>query len=196
MKVTMKHAEHWEDVFEIEFGKESDRASVILAAAMLDRALETILKSKLAPQTSSEDQLLEGAYAPISNFSTRIDLAYRLGLTSAQFCRDLHLIRKIRNDFAHNIRRCSFEDSAVRARVLELSRSSGLPTKEPEKRKEFCEGCRGDFQMVISWMLWNLWALAEELSPIEPATPEASYWSKEELEKARRELEKDQHESK
>lgn len=186
-----EHEKHWDDLLMEEFAKESDRACVIISAAMLDCALETILKAYLVPTTSSEDKLLEGAYAPISTFNARIDLAHRLGLISAQFCRDLHIIRKIRNDFAHNITDCSFEDPSVRRRILELSRSSGLIDKEPEVRKRYFRGCRGDFQMIVSCMLWYLWNLAGRVSPIEPARPEAHYWPKDELEKALRELEDD-----
>ena len=99
-------AYHWDSIFDREFGKESDRASVIISVAMLDRALETILKAYLVPTDSPEDSLLEGAYAPIATFNARIDLAHRLGLITARFCRDLHIIRKIRNDFvASKIRR-------------------------------------------------------------------------------------------
>ena len=176
--------QRWDELFSKEFERESDRACVILSVAMLDRALETILKAKLAPTSSSEDELLEGAYVPISNFSARIDLAHRLGLISTSFCRDLHIIRRIRNDFAHNVRGCSFKDPSVDARVLELSRSSGMIEKAPEVRKVFPKGCRGDFQMIVSWMLWYLWSSSGRVSPIQMASLEPHYWSKEELDKA------------
>lgn len=87
---------HWQNVFRAEFEKESDRASVILSVAMLDRALETILKTRLVPIGSPDDDLLDGAYVPLASFSARIDLAHRIGLISTIFCRDLHIIRKIR----------------------------------------------------------------------------------------------------
>jgi len=175
------YEEEWHDIFIKEFQKESDRACVILSVAMLDLALETILKARLVPTSSSEDELLEGAYAPISTFSARIDLAHRIGLISTQLCRDLHIIRKIRNDFAHNITGCSFEDTSVRSRIIELTRSSGLDKKLPEKRKQFPTECRGDFQMTVSWMLWYLWYLSQEVTSIKPATLEESYWPKDKL---------------
>ena len=173
---------HWDEVFKREFGKESDRASVILSVAMLDKALETVIKTHLVPTASSEDSLLEGAYAPLSTFNARIDLAYRLGLISIQFCRDLHTIRKIRNDFAHNIAGCSFEDSTVRSRITELVRSSRMIEKYPEARSTFLRGARGDFQMTVSWMLWYLWSLTDEIVSIKPAQHESAYTTRKKIE--------------
>lgn len=169
-------AKHWASVFDEEFSKESDRASIIISVAMLDEALETILKTYLVP-CSSEDSLMEGAYAPISTFSAKIDLAHRLGLISTRLCRDLHTIRKIRNAFAHNIKDCSFRDTAVRSRIIELVRSSEIVRWDVKTRKTFVEGPRGDFQMVVSWMLWHLWSFSERIDTIEPTEKEWGYWT-------------------
>jgi DNA-binding MltR family transcriptional regulator len=169
-------ASHWTDVFDRQFKKETDRACVILSAAMLDVALETLLKARLVPLASAKDDLLEGAHGPISDFSARIDLAHRIGLISTKFCRDLHLIRRIRNDFAHNITGCSFKDSNVRNRVVELARSSTVIDDMPDiRRKNFPDGPRGDFQMSVSWMLWRLRTMAHEVSSIKQAGLEWGY---------------------
>lgn len=177
------HEKDWHDIFVREFEKESDRACVILSVAMLDRVLETILKASLVPTSSSEDKLLEGAYAPISTFSARIDLVHRIGLISTKLCRDLHTIRKIRNDFAHNIEGCTFGDSSVRSRIIELSRSSAMIESLPKVRGTFPKGLRGDFEMTVSWMLWYLWYLSGKVTSIESARLEESYWSQEKIRK-------------
>lgn len=174
---------HWMGVFDREFKKESDRASVILSVAILDRALESVLKAHLVPTDSPDDSLIEGVYAPISTFNARIDLAHRLGLISTKFCRDLHIIRKIRNEFSHNIEGCSFDNSSVRSRVFELIRSSGIAERSPKMReKSFMKGTKGDFQMTISWMLWYLWDLAKEVDTIEQTGLEFGYTEGEERE--------------
>ena len=171
-----KITEQWDEIFIREFRKESDRASVILSVAMLDRALELVLKAHLVPTGSPEDSLLDGVYAPISTFNARIELAHRLGLISVKFCRDLHTIRKIRNAFAHNIEGCSFNDSSIRSRVFELMRSSGIAKRNPKKReRSFMKGTKGDLEMTLSWMLWYLWDLAKEVDTIEPAELEWGY---------------------
>lgn len=178
---------HWDMVMREQFRTESDRACVILCAALLDQALETILKSRLAPTSTATDELLEGAYAPISSFNARIDLAHRLGLISTKLCRDLHSVRKIRNDFAHNISGCSFEDSSVHHRVTELSRSLRLIERNPDVRTTFPKGIRGDFQMMMSWMLWHLAVMPRLVTSIEPASYEPPYWSQAELDVAEKE---------
>ena len=83
-----------------EFSTESDRAAVILGAAKLDLALRELLVKKFLPNPSGQDDLFD-TDKPISTFSARINVAYRLGLIDKQFAYSLHLIRRIRNDFAH-----------------------------------------------------------------------------------------------
>jgi len=170
-----KKEQHWAELFQDEFDKESDRARIILAAAMLDSALETLLRARLVPTSSHEDSLLDGPYSPISSFSARIDLAHRIGLISIKFCRDLHIVRRIRNEFAHNVIGCSFNSPSVRSRIIELRQSMIIVEKEPEIRKKFPEGYRGDFQMMITFMLYYLYHLVEEITFLEPGKEEMAY---------------------
>src|SRR3989344_2407406 len=111
-------AEYWGDILIEEFSKESDRAAVILAGSLLDNALAMLLKSHLVPTTGDRDELLDNdGDSPLSTFSSRIKISYRLGLISSRFARDLNLIRKIRNDFSHEIKDCSFKNTAAKDRV-------------------------------------------------------------------------------
>ena len=190
--MTLQQREHWDEVFRTEFERESDRACVILAAAMLDQSLETLLKARLVPISKPDNDLFNGVYAPLSTFDARIDTTHRIGLISTNLCRDLHIIRKIRNDFAHNITGCSFEDSTVRSRVMELQRSLRLSEREPQVRKRFLKGVKGDFQMVVSWMLWHLWSQSSRIDSMKPRRLEPPYWTTEELKKAEAEYEKKQ----
>jgi len=174
--VTMRrHWKHWDTLFNHEFSKESDRASVILSASMLDQVLETILRSCFCPTTSADDPLLDGANAPLSTFASRIDACYRIGMISAKLCRDLHIIRKVRNEFAHNVTGCTFDSAGVRNRILELTRSSDICQTLPEKRIQFPEGPKGDFQITVSMFLTHLWILAEGITQYSPKTTEFIY---------------------
>ena len=169
-------AAHWADVLVREFAKESDRAAVILVGALFDSALTQLLRTALVASPTSNDDLLAGPNAPLSTFSARINLPYRIGLISKQFCRDLHLIRVIRNQFAHNIEGCSFEDSSVRSRILELAKSSGLIERNAKFRADtFPAGPRGDFLMASSWMLWSLHTSIEEGAALQEADQEWGY---------------------
>ena len=83
-----------------EFKNESDRAAVVLAAAKLDYLLRATLECFLMPCSTGDDELLD-ADRPLSTFSARINITARLGLITPDLARALHLVRKIRNSFAH-----------------------------------------------------------------------------------------------
>lgn len=164
--------EHWDRVFSVEFEKESDRAAVILTAAMLEQTLEVLLKASLVPCSSHEDPLFDSAYAPLSAFSAKIEISYRIGLISRLEARILHLVRKIRNEFAHNVTGCSFENASIHSRVVELVRGAGVVAASPHLREGFAHGIKGDFQMTMSWTLWDLWGRAEKASQKIEALPD------------------------
>jgi len=100
-------------------GKESDRGCVLSAAAFLENELGRLLKKVLVQDEKLFKVLFEG-YGPLATFSARIDLAYGLGYLAPLQRRDLHLIRKIRNIFAHRAGEVTFEDSEISSRCLEL----------------------------------------------------------------------------
>jgi DNA-binding MltR family transcriptional regulator len=60
---------------------------------------------------------------PLATFSSRIGVAYLLGLLPSVIRRDPHLIRKIRNDFAHSAEPLSFQFPAIASRCNELKRA-------------------------------------------------------------------------
>ena len=130
-----------------EFSKESDRAAVILGAAKLDLGLRGLLARRLLPNPSGQDELLD-TDKPISTFSARINLAYRLGLIDKRFANWLHLIRRIRNDFAHEAVGAELGSGSHRDRVKELVApfrknkrferlASKYPSKLPQASKYF-----------------------------------------------------------
>ncbi len=105
--------------FAEEFKNESDRAAVILGTAQLDLLLFQLLDCTLLPVTGGKDELLEGD-SPLATFSSRINICYRLGLIEPEFVRALHLVRKIRNSFAHEVSSATLATGAHRDRVREL----------------------------------------------------------------------------
>lgn len=107
-----EHVQHLE--------KESERGAVIVSASLIDEALEELMKTKLIPSPERDDELFVGSYAPLDRFSAKIDFAYRLGIISLSTRASLHLLRKLRNDFAHSALRMSFESSSVKNRIREL----------------------------------------------------------------------------
>ena len=125
-----------DDFFAIigELNKESDRAAVILAAAKLDLLLYQILHKVLIPCPNSRDDLLD-AESALGTFSARINMVYRLGIIDAEFARALHITRKIRNDFAHELTGGNLSLGAHKDRVKELTAPFRRFKKFPEFRK-------------------------------------------------------------
>ncbi|WP_226661688.1 hypothetical protein [Microbulbifer aggregans] len=154
-----------------EFSNESDRAAVILGAAKLDELLYQLVKARLIPDSGGRDELLDGD-GPLGTYSSRISMAFRLGLITAEFCRALHLIRRIRNSFAHEIAGCTLETGAHADRVRELAR--------PFLHLDFCvqfrkllftsehrEGPSTNFRVVLAIISANLERLILDIAPLE-----------------------------
>ena len=83
-------------------GDESERGKVLVSAVFLDNQLRVIIESFLLKNRGTK-KLLEGPTAPLGTFSSRIIMAYALGLIDAREKSTIDAIRKIRNEFAHDI---------------------------------------------------------------------------------------------
>jgi len=108
--------------FQISLGKESERGSAIICVTLMEDSLYRLIKAKLAPSPERKDELFDSGYAPLGSFSSKIDLAYRIGLISLEQKSSFHLIRKIRNEFAHSSEEINFESAIIKDRIRELFR--------------------------------------------------------------------------
>jgi hypothetical protein len=98
---------------------ESDRACAVLGVATVDVFLEGLLQAAMIADAPAELFKSNGSCATLSS---KIDLAFALGLIPSDDRRDLHLLRKIRNDFAHAVdHELSFVHPRVADRVKELA---------------------------------------------------------------------------
>ena len=107
------------DLLEKEINSVSDRSCAIVCAAFLDDFLERLILSFLTTESSTQDRLLLENNGPLSTFSAKIILSYRLGLISKKEYENLTLIRKIRNAFAHDIKINSFDNEKIRPLLLD-----------------------------------------------------------------------------
>lgn len=101
--------------------KESERASVIIAGARLDVDLERLIKHVLQKHPGGTDPLFDSDRA-LGTFSAKIALSYRLGIVDGDFEHALQLVRKIRNDFAHQLEEESLSSQRQKPRLAELIR--------------------------------------------------------------------------
>ncbi|TDO69819.1 mannitol repressor [Halanaerobium saccharolyticum] len=111
-----------EDIFKFRaiLLKETDRGSALMAASYLEDLLEKLLRKFFVDDNLLSNNLLNG-YGGLSSFKSKIDLAYLLGLISRRVKRDLNLIRKIRNEFAHSAENINFNSSSINNRCNELN---------------------------------------------------------------------------
>jgi hypothetical protein len=141
-----------------DFKKESDRAAIILGAAKLDIQLYQILQKVILPAPSSRDDLLDDG-GPLGSFNSRIIMAYRLGLITSGFARALHLVRKIRNSFAHEPSNVTLEHGAHRDRIRELIAPFSQHKQYIVSKSRFFNGKNGpgiDFRMAVAILLLSL----------------------------------------
>ena len=92
---------------------ETDRGAVLMSAAFLDDKLKGLLQKTMV----QDQRISRRAFdfnGSLGNFSSRIDLAYLLGILPKNAQRDLHTIRAIRNQFAHQAAPLSYDDQKVR----------------------------------------------------------------------------------
>lgn len=138
----------------LELEKESDRGAAIIAGSYAELALENAIKSVLKNRQIKKDvalfdRLFDG-YAPFATFSAKIDLSCALGLLSEKDYGDLHIIRAIRNAFAHDLDAGAPEDGLTFQSQSVADRCKNLwrPTTESpiareqqkldEPRRQYC----------------------------------------------------------
>ena len=96
-----------------DYGEKNDRAIAIVGATFLEILLEHILRAFLIDDEKSVGRLLEYDQ-PLRSFGGKITLVYCLGLIYKPVRDDLDLVRKIRNQFAHELD-ASFEHEKVKS---------------------------------------------------------------------------------
>jgi hypothetical protein len=88
-------------------------------------------------------------------------MAFRMQLIDSNVKDSLHLIRKIRNEFAHNLMGCDFQ----KEKILNINRKLYELHSESMKegRKKFEEGEVGNFEAVVSLLLFLIRSKIQEM---------------------------------
>lgn len=124
----------WGEDVDREFEGTSDRAAAVVGASLLDAHLRVLFEAVLSHDADLE-ALLEGTNAPLQSLSAKSDMAFALGLISRREHRNLVIIRRIRNIFAHRVGQVSFSVSEISDRCAELDvpLAMRLPDEIPVK---------------------------------------------------------------
>lgn len=105
-----------DDLF-LELRHESDAGLAIISTSYIDSQLEHAWRRNMPSLTGKSDELLFDNDGPLSTMSAKIRLAHALGWLTDTDAADLHLMRRIRNRFAHDPQKRTFDDSEIKAWV-------------------------------------------------------------------------------
>lgn len=100
--------------------KQDDQAMVLSLATFLEDTLGRLLLAYFRSCKATKE-LIEGFNAPLGTFGSRIKAVYAFGLVTDDQYKDMEILRKIRNHFAHNWEGVSFERNDIQALVGQLS---------------------------------------------------------------------------
>jgi len=96
------------------YGARNDRASAVILGSILETALETLLKATLRPNMNREmRRTLFDFRGPMGDFSSKIAVAFAIGIIGPISHSNLELIRLLRNEFAHARRHFKFATREV-----------------------------------------------------------------------------------
>ena len=132
------------DKFTKALYEESDRGLALIAASALDFDLGQLLRQTVVDNKKIAKDIFEQS-RPLSSFSSRIDMSYLIGHLSIEEHHELHLIRKIRNEFGHSFDNISFSTQKIKS-LCEHFKLSIYPDA-PGREK---------FQMSTAFLLGSL----------------------------------------
>lgn len=157
-----EYVEEWsEELFE-----SGDRACAIVGQAALEDLVHELLYNHFRGTDRQKTGLLDQT-GPVSTFAAQIDLAHAIGSINDAEMRSLHLIRRIRNEFAHESRPLSFDHPPIADRCREMrtwklsDTEDGLIPEDP----------RSHFVANVLWLMVSLWLRARHVEPASAPTP-------------------------
>lgn len=98
---------------------DSDRAVAIIVGSMIEERLKRALLSNMERHKPIEERMFQPS-GPLGPFSAKIDLAFLMGLISAEAHRDLAIFKDVRNAFAHHLNIQDFRSQAIRDKTTNL----------------------------------------------------------------------------
>lgn len=115
--------------FQRSLRRETDRGCALTAGAYLDELLRRLLGLYLRDERNVVEQFF-AASGFLSSFSAKIDMAYSLGLLEEDTRAALHLVRKIRNEFAHISAGLAFRQDRIASRCASLNSDRSLSPRQ------------------------------------------------------------------
>lgn len=102
------------------FDHGADRAIAITLPVLLETLLEEALRINLRPDKGIAAEFFRPS-GPLGNFGAKARMAYMMDIIKPELYKDLLIITKIRNEFAHKLEIKTFDDPVIRQWVKSLS---------------------------------------------------------------------------
>jgi len=101
-------------------GAQDDRAMVLSLSTFIEDTLGRLLIAYFRDCKATKE-LVEGFSAPLGTFGSRTKAAYAFGLVTEEQYKDMEILRKVRNQFAHNWEGVSLSRNDIQALIGQLS---------------------------------------------------------------------------
>ena len=100
--------------------KESERGIVLLAATLLDENLELLLRYHFVSKSKKIIDPLFDGFGLLATFSGKIKVSFAFSIITDDEFHDLEILRNIRNHFAHQYEKASFDEEGIVAQTRNL----------------------------------------------------------------------------
>ena len=157
---------------------ESDRGAALVGATMIDDALGRLLHAYFDPSGRGIESVIKPLFdpmGPLGTFSGKARLAIAFRLIRREQYDDIQLIRKIRNEFAHNSAPADFSNLSVQRDMEKLNYArliakrirrfrlvdsdTGRPMQIPDHELHadgYIKAGKSFFAVAVSWLLKDL----------------------------------------
>lgn len=143
------------NLFLTSSNNETDRGRALVVASLIEEMLEEILRNFLLENKETKT-LFEAPNAPLSNFSAKSLLCRSLGLISKTEFKDIDILRRIRNEFAHHVL-CTFEQQKIADLAASLTTGMEHLDHLPKGNKLRVEDPKSRFGMVSTSLVTRLY---------------------------------------
>lgn len=101
--------------------EEPDRSATIIASAIVESVLEKLLIRQLSYHDPNLIGMLFNNQGPLSDFHGKILVAHGFGIISPNMAHELHLLKAIRNAFAHALVKIDFDTTEIKEKMSEFT---------------------------------------------------------------------------
>ena len=170
------------------FNEESDRGAALIAAAYFDNTLQEMLRARFDCVPGKPNKLIASLFesmGPMATFSGKIKLSFVFDLIDPELFADLEKVRKLRNEFAHELNARNFSDGSVKSLVnsmhIDPAVSAQLELVSAQLLLAEAKQTRLKFQAICSGIAGKLHARANIFRSTMPLSAKVvPYWIKQE----------------